>query len=77
MVPLLQILRRYNENLALLWVVQAKAGDPLTGQVECLGPKFYRGHIDRLAPGENAHDFSFEGWAKLCRLVLRNEEAAG
>jgi len=25
-----------------------------------------KGYIDRFAPGDNAHDFSFEAWVKLC-----------
>ena len=49
----------------LLWVVPEEPGRP-SGTVEVLMNGLLKGYIDRFAPGDNAHDFSFEGWIKLC-----------
>ena len=29
-------------------------------------PGLLKGYIDRFAPDENAHDFSFDGWLRVC-----------
>lgn len=29
-------------------------------------PGLLKGYIDRFAPEENAHDFSFDGWLQVC-----------
>jgi hypothetical protein len=43
----------------LLWVEPADATNP-PGSVVWLGEGLLKGHVDRFAPGETAHDFSFE-----------------
>ena len=49
----------------LLWVAPERGGRPC-GTVEVLMNGLLKGHIDRFAPGSNAHDFSFEGWITVC-----------
>jgi len=63
-LPLFMSLRRHGNN-TLLWVVPAERGRP-PGTVEVVLPGLLKGYIDRFATDANAHDFSFEGWVKLC-----------
>jgi hypothetical protein len=75
-IPLLRTLRSRNEKTVLFWVTETGPGDTrLAGRVECLSPNLYHGYIDRLAPGDNAHDLSVELWVKLCRTVVKALEA--
>lgn len=50
----------------LLWVELADAAHP-PGTVVDLGAGLLKGHIDRFAPGEDAHDLSLDGWLAVCR----------
>ena len=63
-LPLFMALNRRRAN-TLLWVVPEEPGKP-SGTVEVLMNGLLKGHIDRFAPGDNAHDFSFSEWVKLC-----------
>ena len=72
-------LARYGDN-TLLWVVPAETDRP-AGTVEVIMPGLLRGYIDRFAPDDNAHDFSFEGWLHVCANAwalarLRNSKSA-
>lgn len=49
----------------LLWVELADATHP-PGSVVQIGPGLLKGHMDRFAPGENAHDLSLDCWLTLC-----------
>jgi hypothetical protein len=69
-IPLLRVLRSYNRQLALLWIAQASQSEnDLIGRVEWLGPRFYRGYVDPIEPVENAPEYGFEDWVKLCRVL--------
>jgi hypothetical protein len=59
----------------LLWVTLA-VGEKYPGLAEKIDDKFYRGYIDRFAPGENAGDFSEECWKTLCINAWTLFEAA-
>lgn len=63
-LPLFVALNRKAQN-TLLWVVPEQSGHP-PGSVEVLMNGLLKGYIDRFAPGDNAHDFSFEVWIRLC-----------
>ncbi len=63
-LPLFMALNERGEN-TLLWVVPADRERP-PGTVEVLRPGLLKAYIDRLAPDDNAHDFSVEGWIKVC-----------
>ncbi len=63
-LPLLLALRQHGDN-TLLWVVPAEPDRP-PGSVEVVTPGLLKGYIDRFAPEDNAHDFSFDGWMKVC-----------
>jgi hypothetical protein len=63
-LPLYMALNRYGEA-TLLWVVPA-ARDRPAGTVEVVMPGLLKGYIDRFAPDDNAHDFSFDGWLRVC-----------
>ncbi len=63
-LPLFLSLRRHGNN-TLLWVVPAGRARP-AGTVEVVMPGLLKGYIDRFATDENAHDFSFDGWLKVC-----------
>jgi hypothetical protein len=63
-LPLFLALNQRRSN-TLLWVVEEEPGRP-GGTVEVLMNGLLKGYIDRFAPPENAHDFSFEGWIRLC-----------
>lgn len=63
-LPLQMALNRYGE-VTLLWVVPAERDRP-PGTVEVVMPGLLKGYIDRFAPDDNAHDFSFDGWLRLC-----------
>jgi hypothetical protein len=63
-LPLHMALNRHSEA-TLLWVVPAERDRP-PGTVEVLMPGLLRGYIDRFAPGDNAHDLSFDGWLRVC-----------
>jgi hypothetical protein len=53
----------------LLWVVPAERDRP-AGTVEVMMPGLLKGYIDRFAPENNAHDFSFGAWMKVCANAL-------
>ena len=63
-LPLHMALNRHGDA-TLLWVVPAERGRPV-GTVEVLMPGLLKGYIDRFAPEQNAHDFSFDGWLQVC-----------
>jgi hypothetical protein len=63
-LPLYMSLNRYGEAM-LLWVVLADR-DHRPGTVEVVMPGLLKGYIDRFAPEYNAHDFSFDGWLRVC-----------
>jgi hypothetical protein len=63
-LPLFLALNRRQAN-TLLWVVPEDARHP-SGSVDVLMNGLLKGYIDRFAPGDNAHDFSFDGWVRLC-----------
>lgn len=63
-LPLHMALNRYGQA-TLLWVVPAEQGRP-PGTVEVVMPGLWKGYIDRFAPNDNAHDFSFDGWLRIC-----------
>jgi hypothetical protein len=63
-LPLHMALNRYGEA-TLLWVVPAERDRP-AGTVEVVMPGLLKGYIDRFAPDDNAHDFSFDGWLRVC-----------
>jgi hypothetical protein len=63
-LPLYRALNRYGES-TLLWVVPAERDRP-PGTVEVVLPGLLKGYIDRFAPDDNAHDFSFDGWLRVC-----------
>jgi hypothetical protein len=64
MLPLYMALNRYGEA-TMLWVVPAERDRP-AGTVEVVMPGLLKGYIDRFAPDDNAHDFSFDGWLRVC-----------
>jgi hypothetical protein len=75
-LEVLRALRRRGPRASLLWVAREETGAPgRVGRVERLGPGFYRGWIDRLAPIENAFDFSFAPWLAICAAVAAFEDA--
>jgi len=59
----------------LLWVELQDREHP-AGTVERIGEGLLKGYIDRFAPGENAHDFSLEGWVALCRAAWAKRRLA-
>jgi hypothetical protein len=63
-LPLFMALNRKQTN-TLLWVVPEQPGRPC-GTVEILMDGLLKAYIDRFAPGGNAHDFSFNGWMRVC-----------
>ena len=67
-LPLFLALRRHGDN-TLLWVVPAERDRP-AGTVEVMMPGLLKGYIERFAPENNAHDFSFDGWMKVCANAL-------
>jgi hypothetical protein len=62
---LLARLRSYGPN-TLLWIEPANADHP-AGSVEWIGQGLLKGHIDRFAPGDDAHDLSLDCWIAICR----------
>ncbi len=54
----------------LLWMVPADAAHP-PGSLETLLPGLLRGHIDRFAPSENAHELSMPVWTSVCEAAWR------
>lgn len=71
---MVQALRRYGPT-TLLWVELADASHP-PGTVMRLSDGLLKGYIDRFAPGENAHDFSFDCWIEICRACFVAQHAA-
>lgn len=63
-LPLFLSLNRRGPNW-LLWVVEADESHP-PGTVEVAMHGLLKGYIERFAPDANAHDFSFEGWMRVC-----------
>lgn len=68
-IPLLYLLRLYNNSNKLLWVSEAESQEKV-GSAEIVVPGLCRGQIDRLAPDENAHDLSFEIWLGICNAAI-------
>jgi len=68
-------LRQYGPA-TLLWVDLADDAHP-PGDVYWLGEGVMRAHIDRFAPGENAHDFALESWVTICQRAWGLHLAAG
>ena len=64
--PVWAALRSYNPRNTLLYVVPADAAH-LPGTVEWMAPGLLRGHIDRLAPYEDAQGVSQDCWLAICR----------
>jgi hypothetical protein len=54
----------------LLWLELADA-DHKPGAVVRINDRLLKGHMDRFAPGENAHDISLECWLTVCRNALK------
>ncbi len=54
----------------LLWVECADAAHA-PGSVVEIAPGLLKGHIDRFAPANDAHDLSLDGWIALCREAAR------
>jgi hypothetical protein len=76
-LPLHLALNRYGEA-TLLWVVPVERDRPV-GTVEVVMPGLLKGYIDRFAPDSNAHDFSFDGWLRVCAnacVLARLQRAA-
>lgn len=67
--PLAVALRRYGPN-TLLFVTLSNDATKV-GTVEVRGPGFLVGYLDRFAPGEDAHDLSFDPWLGVCRNAFR------
>jgi hypothetical protein len=65
MLSLLAALRAYGQ-VTLLWVELADDAHP-AGSVETIANGLLKGYMDRFAPGENAHDLSFDAWLAVCR----------
>ena len=63
-LPLFLALNLNGPN-TLLWVVPEEPGHS-AGTVEVLMNGLLKAYIDRFAPGDNAHDFSFETWMRIC-----------
>ncbi len=63
-LPLAMALNRKTPN-TLLWVVPEEPGKP-AGTVELVMNGLLKAYIDRFAPGDNARDFSFEVWVRIC-----------
>jgi hypothetical protein len=64
-LPVLRLIRSYNDKNRLMWVVPAQTPD-LVGKVELLDRGFARAHIDRLAPEAHVPQLSLEGWLTVC-----------
>ena len=64
--PVLAALRSYAAHNTLLYVVPADARH-LPGTVEWMAPGLLCGHIDRLAPYEDAQGVSEDCWLAICR----------
>lgn len=62
---LAEAVRSYGSG-TLLWVERADAMHP-PGSVVRVAPGLLKGHMDRFAPGDNAHDLSLDCWITLCR----------
>lgn len=65
---LVQAIRAYGPG-TLLWMDLADADHP-PGTVIRLGDGLLKGHMDRFAPGENAHDLSLECWNTVCTAAV-------
>jgi hypothetical protein len=63
-LPLLLALNRHGPN-RLLWVVPATEGRS-PGSVEVVMPGLLKAYIDRFAPDDDAHEFSFATWIRIC-----------
>ena len=50
----------------LLWVELEDEGNP-PGTVVRLAPGLLKGHMNRFAPGDDAHDLSLDCWITVCR----------
>jgi hypothetical protein len=72
---LLSAMRGYGPT-TLLWVELADEANP-SGSVKSIATGLLKGHIDRFAPGENAHDLSFDVWVTICRNAYRIYQEMG
>jgi hypothetical protein len=63
--PVLKLLQLYNPRNRLLWVSESDSHDRI-GTIDLIGETCARGHIDRLAPEENAPDLSYDVWMNIC-----------
>jgi hypothetical protein len=64
-------MRVYNPTARLLYVDEAPSdARELIGRVEWLAPGLYKGYLDRFAPEENAYEFSFDVWLRICKTVF-------
>jgi hypothetical protein len=68
-LPLLMALNQHGP-CTLLWISLADAENPC-GTVRRTAPGLLRGYIDRLAPNDNTHHFSFEPWVEICANAVR------
>jgi hypothetical protein len=58
----------------LLWTELAD-DDHAPGTVEFIEPGLLKGHMDRFAPGENAHDLSLDCWVTLCKNAVQTRHS--
>ena len=63
-LPLFMALNTKTPN-TLLWVVPEEPNKP-SGTVEVTMNGLLKAYIDRFAPGNNAHNLSFEAWIGIC-----------
>jgi hypothetical protein len=69
-MTLLLAMRVHNPAVQLVYVTATGEAYPgLVGQVERLAPGFFRGYVERFAPGENAHDLDPAVWLRICTTV--------
>jgi len=64
------LLRAKGGETTLLWLELADRENP-AGSVIRIDDQLLKGHMDRFAPGENAHDISLDCWEMVCRNALR------
>jgi hypothetical protein len=58
-------IRKYGTS-TLLWVNLADTENAV-GSVKCEADGLLIGHVDRFAPGEDAHDLSLDAWTAMCK----------
>lgn len=61
----------YNPAARLLYVDEAPPeARELIGRVEWLASGLYKGYVEHFAPEENAPDFCFDVWRRICETVF-------